>query len=88
MNEVQYLYLVGLASSMLFVVVPTMWILAGFIAWRKDGLKPHFFCYHDLTYGGGGMGDAVQCSKCGLNTYDGFNGHLWIFRLLGRVKNI
>jgi hypothetical protein len=63
-----------------------VWLSAGFIRWgdKAEG----FFCLHDIEEGGGGMGDAVECSKCELRTYDGFNSHLWIFRLLGRVRKL
>lgn len=58
-----------------------IWIAAGFATW---GVK--WFCYHDLETGKGVMGDGVDCRKCGLSTYDGFDSHLWIFKLLGRVN--
>ena len=58
---------------------------AGFIAWKQDGKRESFWCYHDLVTGGGCMGDGVDCLKCGLTTYDGFAAHMWLFKLLGRV---
>jgi hypothetical protein len=64
-----------------------LWFLSGFFTWSfPDGKKPNFFCYHDLTTGGGAMGDAVRRKKCGMDTYDGFNSHMWMFRLLGKVN--
>jgi hypothetical protein len=87
MKDIPPLIYVYMACSVLMILSVVMWTLAGFFAWSKNGEKPHFFCYHDIEYGGG-MGDAVTCTKCGLDTYDGFNSHLWIFRLLGRVRDI
>jgi hypothetical protein len=58
-----------------------VWLGAGFISWKKG----EWFCYHDINTGGGGMGDGIDCKKCGMSTYDGFNSHLWLFKLLGRV---
>jgi hypothetical protein len=75
-----------LIGAVLFLTSIVCFFLAGFMAWRKsDGSKKHFWCFHDIVTGGGGMGDGVDCNKCGLSTYDAFNSHLWIFKLLGRV---
>jgi len=78
------------AALMLAVVLlaALVWLSAGFLAWKyNDGSKPYFFCYHYIMYGGGAMGDSCKCTRCGLETYDGFNSHLWIYRLLGRVED-
>lgn len=73
------LILIGLIIS-----AAALWILAGFFAWNDSTCKKRF-CYHDLVTGRGGMGDGVDCLKCDLSTYDSFNSHLWLFKLLGRV---
>lgn len=83
------MYIAFIVTLVLLVGCIIAWFAAGFLAWRKeDGSKDSMWCLHDLTYGTGSMGDGVTCSKCGLNTYDEFNDHLWIFRKLGRVRDL
>lgn len=43
-------------------------------------------CFHKLTTGGGGMGDGIDCKKCGLSTY--YFPWLWFYKLIGRVSGV
>ena len=44
------------------------------------------FCFHYYEYGGGGMGDAVTCTKCDYSYYPS-NDTLNTLILFGRIKN-
>jgi len=45
------------------------------------------FCWHRFKTGGGGMGDAWCCEKCGLDKYPENIGFKFLYKLCGRVKD-
>ena len=67
-----------------FMIVLSVMILAvlfGIIVAMNGGV-----CRHRLIEGGGCMGDGIDCEKCDLSTY--YFPLLWLYKLVGRVKNI
>lgn len=67
------------------IILRLLFIIAsiGFIWANNRG-----FCFHRFKTGGGGMGDAWACSKCGLDKYPEHIGFKLIYILLKRTEKL